>query len=46
VQCDADNNPQSSINQGILNILVGFQPLLPAEFVIIQIQQLTGQLQG
>jgi phage tail sheath protein FI len=46
VQCDADNNPQSSINQGILNILVGFQPLLPAEFVIIQIQQLVGQLQG
>jgi len=46
VQCDADNNPQSSIDQGILNILVGFQPLLPAEFVIIQIQQLAGQLQG
>jgi phage tail sheath protein FI len=46
VQCDADNNPQSSINQGILNILVGFQPLVPAEFVIIQIEQLVGQLQG
>lgn len=46
VKCDADNNPQSSINQGILNILVGFQPLLPAEFVIIQIQQLAGQLSG
>ncbi len=46
VQCDADNNPQSSINLGILNILVGFQPLVPAEFVIIQIEQLAGQLQG
>jgi uncharacterized protein len=46
VKCDADNNPQSSINQGILNILVGFAPLVPAEFVIIQIQQLAGQLQG
>jgi phage tail sheath protein FI len=46
VKCDADNNPQSSINQGILNILVGFQPLVPAEFVIIQIEQLAGQLQG
>jgi phage tail sheath protein FI len=46
VKCDADNNPQSSINQGILNILVGFQPLEPAEFVIIQIQQLMGQLAG
>lgn len=46
VKCDADNNPQSSINQGILNILVGFQPLEPAEFVIIQIEQLMGQLSG
>jgi uncharacterized protein len=46
VKCDADNNPQSSINQGILNILVGFQPLEPAEFVIIQIEQLMGQLAG
>jgi phage tail sheath protein FI len=46
VQCDASNNPQSSIDQGILNILVGFQPLVPAEFVIIQIEQLAGQLQG
>jgi phage tail sheath protein FI len=46
VQCDADNNPQNSIDLGILNILVGFQPLMPAEFVIIQIEQLVGQLQG
>jgi phage tail sheath protein FI len=46
VQCDADNNPQSSIDQGILNIIVGFQPLVPAEFVIIHIEQLAGQLQG
>ena len=34
-----------SIDQGIVNILVGFAPLNPAEFVIIQIQQLAGQLQ-
>ena len=46
VQCDADNNPQSSIDLGILNILVGFQPLMPAEFVIIQIELLAGQLHG
>lgn len=46
VQCDGSNNPQSSIDQGILNILVGFQPLVPAEFVIIQIEQLAGQLPG
>ena len=45
VKCDAENNPQSSIDQGIVNILVGFAPLFPAEFVVIQIQQMAGQLQ-
>jgi Bacteriophage tail sheath protein len=44
VQCDASNNPQANIDQGILTILVGFQPLYPAEFVVIQIEQLAGQL--
>jgi hypothetical protein len=43
VKCDAENNPQASINQGIVNILVGFAPLYPAEFVVIQIQQIAGQ---
>jgi phage tail sheath protein FI len=46
VQCDADNNPQEDIDRGILNILVGFAPLKPAEFVILHIQQLAGQSQG
>jgi phage tail sheath protein FI len=46
VKCDAENNPQSSIDQGIVNILVGFAPLFPAEFVVIQIQQIAGQLQS
>jgi Bacteriophage tail sheath protein len=45
VKCDAENNPQSSINMGVVNILVGFAPLVPAEFVVIQIQQMAGQLQ-
>lgn len=45
VKCDADNNPQSSIDLGIVNILVGFAPLYPAEFVVIQIQQIAGQSQ-
>jgi phage tail sheath protein FI len=44
VKCDAENNPQSSIDLGIVNILVGFAPLYPAEFVVIQIQQMAGQL--
>lgn len=43
VKCDAENNPQPSIDQGVVNILVGFAPLYPAEFVVIQIQQMAGQ---
>lgn len=44
VKCDSENNPQSSIDLGIVNILVGFAPLYPAEFVVIQIQQMAGQV--
>jgi hypothetical protein len=46
VKCDSDNNPPASIALGIVNILVGFAPLLPAEFVVIQIQQMAGQAQS
>ena len=42
VKCDGENNPQLSIDQGIVNITVGFAPLYPAEFVVIQIQQMAG----
>jgi Bacteriophage tail sheath protein len=44
VKCDKENNPQADIDRGIVNILVGFAPLKPAEFVLIHIQQLAGQL--
>lgn len=44
VKCDASTNPQASINLGIVNIVVGFAPLKPAEFVVITIQQIAGQL--
>jgi phage tail sheath protein FI len=40
VKCDHENNPDSSIALGIVNVLVGFAPLNPAEFVVIQIQQI------
>jgi phage tail sheath protein FI len=46
VKCDAENNPQASIDLGIVNVLVGFAPLYPAEFVVIQIQQMAGQTQS
>jgi hypothetical protein len=45
VKCDSENNPQNDIDRGIVNILVGFAPLKPAEFVLIRIQQLAGQIQ-
>ncbi len=40
VRCDHETNPQADIDRGIVNILVGFAPLKPAEFVIIKIQQI------
>jgi phage tail sheath protein FI len=43
VKCDGDNNPTTSQALGILNISVGFAPLYPAEFVVIQIQQIMSQ---
>ena len=45
VKCDRDTTTQNDINKGIVNILVGFAPLKPAEFVIIKLQQLAGQVQ-
>lgn len=44
VKCDKDTTTQSDIDRGVVNILVGFAPLKPAEFVIIKIQQMTGQI--
>jgi len=44
VKCDKDTTTQNDINAGVVNILVGFAPLKPAEFVIIKIQQLAGQI--
>ncbi len=46
VKCDKETTTQDDINKGIVNILVGFAPLKPAEFVIIKIQQLAGQIQA
>ena len=43
VKCDSQTTTQDDIDRGIVNILVGFAPLKPAEFVIIRIQQLAGE---
>jgi hypothetical protein len=44
VKCDNETTPQDQIDLGIVNVVVGFAPLKPAEFVIIQIQQMAGQI--
>lgn len=45
VKCDSETTTQNDINLGIVNIWVGFAPLKPAEFVILYLQQMTGQIQ-
>jgi phage tail sheath protein FI len=44
VKCDKETTTQNDINLGIVNISVGFAPLKPAEFVVIRIQQMAGQI--
>ncbi len=44
VKCDKETTTQSDINRGVVNIIVGFAPLKPAEFVILKFQQIAGQL--
>jgi uncharacterized protein len=46
VKCDRDTTTQNDIDRGIVNILVGFAPLKPAEFVIIKLSQIAGQVES
>jgi hypothetical protein len=43
VKCDKETTTRNDINLGFVNILVGFAPLKPAEFVILHIQQTAGK---
>ncbi len=44
VKCDHETTNQTDVNLGIVNIVVGFAPLKPAEFVIIKLQQIAGKI--
>jgi uncharacterized protein len=44
VKCDRETTTQDDINSGIVHVVVGFAPLKPAEFVIVQLQQMAGQI--
>ncbi len=46
VKCDSETTTQNDRNQGIVNIWIGFAPLKPAEFVILYLQQMAGQLEA
>jgi phage tail sheath protein FI len=43
VACDSSTTTASDINLGIVNVVVGFAPLKPAEFVILTVKQMAGQ---
>ncbi|MEM9578076.1 MAG: phage tail sheath C-terminal domain-containing protein [Pseudomonadota bacterium] len=44
VKCDRETTTQNDIDRGIVNIAVGFAPLKPAEFVVLKIQQIAGDI--
>ncbi|MFW6057537.1 MAG: phage tail sheath family protein [Persicimonas sp.] len=46
VLCDTTTTTPDDINRGIVNVVVGFAPLKPAEFVVVQLQQMAGQAQS
>ncbi|MFO7561120.1 MAG: phage tail sheath subtilisin-like domain-containing protein [Enhygromyxa sp.] len=45
VKVDRDTTTQNDINLGIVNVMIGFAPLKPAEFVVITLQQKAGEVQ-
>jgi hypothetical protein len=46
VKCDAETTTQTDRNLGIVNVWVGFAPLKPAEFVVLYLQQIAGQIEA
>jgi phage tail sheath protein FI len=44
VRCDSSTTTQTDINNGVVNIIVGFAPLKPAEFVVLKLQQIAGDI--
>lgn len=41
VKCGQDTTTQADIDRGIVNVVIAFAPIKPAEFVVIQIQQMS-----
>ncbi|MGW6013387.1 phage tail sheath family protein [Streptomyces sp. NPDC055210] len=45
VKCDRDTTTDEDIANGVVNVLVGIAPVRPAEFVVVRIQQTSGQFE-
>ena len=45
VLCDSSTTTETDKNLGIVNVIVAFAPLKPAEFVILTVKQIAGQAQ-
>jgi hypothetical protein len=46
VKCGGETTTATDISRGVVNIVVGFAPLRPAEFVLLRIQRTAGQIVG
>ena len=45
VKCDSQTTTQNDINNGIMNVEIGFKPLKAAEFVVLKFKQIIGDVQ-
>lgn len=45
VKCDRENNPQDVINQGRVNVAVGYNPPFPAEFIVLRLSRIGGNVE-
>jgi phage tail sheath protein FI len=46
IRCDGTTTSQDDIDRGVVNIIVGFAPVKPAEFILLEIQQMAGPVGG
>jgi hypothetical protein len=46
VKCDSETTTSADIDLGVVNVVIGFAPLTPGEFVVIQTAELTGEGQS
>jgi uncharacterized protein len=40
VQCDATTTTQTDLDRGVVNVVIGFAPVQPGEFIVLRIQQM------